>query len=928
MDKWNSGQPASNAENQIESGGCKSALEAADICLVSFFLDDACSILQATAPFYRRTGHSEEEFRAAFPSLQRLYIDYPADFASIKNTLNGAFVQGKPAAELTVRFPLRQGDCSWMQYSCTIAGAPSGGRPLCHAVLTDVTELVRQREEQKSLYEDKAHCFRWMMDEYVGNIYISDIETYELLYLNRPCCETLARPLDELIGQKCYEVIQGRTDPCPFCTNSCLTEEKFYEWEFDNPLLERTFMIKNRLINWNGHKARIELSHDMFSPEYKLAKKDREREAIVQTVPGGFARVTARDMRTILWYGADFLQLIGYTKEQFESELHSQCSYVHPEDMERAVVMMRDAKETGEKKIMETRILTRSGELRYLTLTLGYVSAKDSWDGIPSFYSVGIDVTPQRIERERQRQVLQDAMLSAQQASEAKTNFLSRMSHEIRTPLNAIIGMTTIAAASVDKPVKVEDCLQKINFSSKHLLMLINDVLDMSKIESNRMTIQSEAFDLLEVCNRFVSTVYAQAKAKNIEFKETIEHLSAQNLYVGDPLRLMQILLNLSSNAVKFTSPGGAIRFEVDLFASKGAVDTVRFTLSDTGIGMTQESIERIFQPFEQADASIAVRFGGTGLGMTITKNLVALMNGKIRVESEPEAGTTCIVDLPFQRMNGTREEPDFGEQGLRALVVDDEPSACTQAVSILERIRISAESTQSGEAALERIKETHRAGDDFNLCLVDWKMPDMDGVELTRRIRAYLGQDIPIVLISAYDYTEIEEEARAAGANGFVSKPLYPSSVYAAIKDAMERLPAQKPKTNAELPLAGKRLLLAEDNPINQEIAVELLRMHGAEVECAENGEEAVRLFTVSRPGYFDAVLMDVQMPVMDGHEAVRRIRASGHPAAAALPILALTANAFTDDILKAQSAGMNGHIAKPIDVSLLLDTLRKWMG
>ena len=915
---------ADERNKTLIAGGCSPALNALKTGIVCCLMDEDLTFLWGNSAFFSGVHCSEEEYRRLFRSLREYYAGYPEDFAALRKALS----QNSSNIELTVRLPMKPDGFTWVRLYGSVREDSAAGGLVLQAELAGIGPLIARQEDQNRLYQKKLQYFKWILEAFTGNVYISDMDTYELLYLNPASCETLGVPMERLVGRKCYEVIQGRNSPCPFCTNEKLREDSFYEWEFDNPLLGRTFMIKNRIIEWEGRRARIELSHDMFSTEYKLAKKDREREAMMRSIPGAFARVDARDFTTVLWYGADFLKVIGYTEEQFERELRRQITaYVAPEDMERLLTMMQKITTTGESIITDAQFITHSGETRYVTLTLTYASAADSWDGVPSFYSVAIDVTKERQEQRRQRQALEDAMRSAQQANEAKTSFLSRMSHEIRTPLNAIIGMTAIAAASVEKPDKVENCLAKINFSSKHLLMLIGDVLDMSKIESNRMSIQQEPFDLMEVLSSFVATVYAQAKEKNISFAEKIEHLDAHSAYVGDPLRLTQILLNLSSNALKFTPSGGAVRLGVDLISSKNAVDTIRFTLSDTGIGMTADAIERIFQPFEQADASIAGRFGGTGLGMTITKNLVTLMNGRIWVESEPGVGTICTVDLPLLQAGGAKDEPDFEARGLRALVVDDEQPACLRAVSILERIKISAESRQSGEAALERIKETHRAGDDFHLCLIDWKMPGMDGVELTRRIRAYLGQELPIVLISAYDYTEIEEEARAAGANAFISKPLYRSSVYAAIKNTLEQRPVSLPKNNAAKPLAGKRILLAEDNAVNQEIAMELLQMHGAEVECADNGEKAAAMFLASASGYFNGILMDIQMPVMDGYEAARRIRASDHPAAGTVPILALTANAFSDDVSKAQSAGMNGHIAKPIDVSLLIDTLRGWI-
>lgn len=539
-----------------------------------------------------------------------------------------------------------------------------------------------------------------------------------------------------------------------------------------------------------------------------------------------------------------------------------------------------------------------------------------------------ITVFSDRSEEIKAREALRNAMLSAQQANMAKSDFLSRMSHEIRTPLNAIIGMMTIAEAHIDEPVRVEDCLTKAVFSAKHLLMIINDVLDMSKIDSSKMVLQNEPFDIFEIVNSFVSTVYAQAKAKRIEFSETMEGFGENMTFVGDALRLNQILLNLSSNAVKFTPPGGKIHLAVTRLATKNKADILRFALSDTGIGMTQEAIGRIFQPFEQADASIAGRYGGTGLGMSITVNLVALMGGAIQVESEPGKGSTFIVDLPFPKGEENTREPDFENMGLSALIVDDEQSVCEQTVSLLEKIKIRAEWRLSGAEALSRFSELRRDGRSFDLCFIDWKMPDMDGVELTRRIRREIGEDVPIVLISAYDISEIEEEVRAAGVNGFLPKPLYRSSVYSVVKDAVEGKNGAVFLPGDERPLMGKCLLVAEDNEINQEVARMLLEDKGARVLCVNDGQKALDVFLASKSGEYDAILMDVQMPVLNGHETTRRIRTSIHPDAMSIPIIAVTANAFSDDISAALAAGMNAHVSKPLNVEQLCRVLADQIG
>lgn len=531
--------------------------------------------------------------------------------------------------------------------------------------------------------------------------------------------------------------------------------------------------------------------------------------------------------------------------------------------------------------------------------------------------------------KERQaNQALKDALVNAQKANNAKKDFLSRMSHEIRTPMNAIIGMTTIAAASIEDRSRVEDCLEKISYSSKHLLMLINDVLDMSRIESNRMRMSTEPFELFQFLNTFVSVVYPQASDKGVEFKEKTTGFSEHTTYLGDSFRLNQILLNLISNAVKFTPSGGTVSLEVTKLPSRGRKNKhwIRFIVSDTGIGMDEQGLSRLYTPFEQADASIAGKYGGSGLGMSITLNLVTLMGGYINVKSRLGEGTTFTVELPFEQSTVDLEPlRDDALEALDVLVADDEQDICEHTVLLLEKMKIHAEWVLSGSEAVERVVSAQVAGNGFDVCFIDWKMPDMDGVETTRHIREKVGPDTPIIIISAYDWSDIEEEARAAGVNAFIAKPMFQSSIYNAlvkVTNGAFGLAESKASTGGHS-LEGKRLLLAEDNALNMEIAETLLEMNGAVVEGVGNGQEAVDCFLRMKPGYFDAILMDVQMPVMDGCEAARQIRACGRADALHIPIIATTANAFAEDISTVMAAGMDAHIGKPLDIEQLCSIL-----
>lgn len=528
----------------------------------------------------------------------------------------------------------------------------------------------------------------------------------------------------------------------------------------------------------------------------------------------------------------------------------------------------------------------------------------------------------------QQRQALSDALENAHTASKAKSSFLSHMSHEIRTPMNAIIGMTTIALSKMDQPDRVAGCLGKIAEASRHLLHLINDVLDMSKIENGKLSICREQFSLPDCIRKLNDLVRPQAEERQLEFEIFQENVDEDEL-VGDLFRLNQILINIISNSLKFTPAHGRVSLTIKQLRKRDKQLRLAFVVADTGIGMSEEFLAHVYKPFEQASAGTAAKYGGTGLGMSITFNLISLLGGTIRVESDEGRGTTFTVELPFEYTGKTVERASDLPK-LKVLVTDDDHGTCEHAALLLEKMGLEASWCTSGREAVELVRKGCSSGAPFDVCLLDWKMPEMDGAETAKKIREAVGDDMLIIIISAYDWTPIEEKAREAGVNAFVGKPFFASTLYDALSGATRNTGKNKGKnqeTDTSCDLAGKRILLVEDNDFNREIAQEFLDMSHATVETAENGREAVDMFNASAPGYYDLVLMDVQMPLMDGYEATRAIRAASHADARKIPILAMTANAFSEDVANAMDSGMNDHIAKPIDVNDLFKMLRKYL-
>ena len=521
---------------------------------------------------------------------------------------------------------------------------------------------------------------------------------------------------------------------------------------------------------------------------------------------------------------------------------------------------------------------------------------------------------------------LEQARAEADRANRAKSEFLSNMSHDIRTPMNAIVGMTAIASTNAGNTVLVQDCLRKITLSSRHLLGLINDVLDMSKIESGKLSLNMDVVSLREVMEGIVGIVQPQIKAKRQQFDIHIHNILSENVY-SDSVRLSQVLLNLLSNALKFTPQGGSI--ELGLYQEPSPLGEwfvrTHLLVRDTGMGMTPEFQKRIFESFAREDNARVHKIEGTGLGMSIMKYIVDEMKGTIELHSEVDKGTEFHVTLDMKKTNVQDEQMRLPPWNI--LIVDDDEELCRTAAAALTEMGTTVDWTLDGASAVSMVEQQYSKGKDYHVILIDWKMPKMNGVETARRLREVLGEHVPVLLVSSYDWSEIEREAKLAGISGFIPKPLFKSTLFQGMKPFMEGGSSQGSGLEAGLSdFAGKRILLAEDNELNWEVASAVLEEFGFVLDWAENGLVCVDKFRNSAPGYYDLILMDVRMPVMNGYEATRAVRAMDRPDAS-IPIIAMTADAFSEDIHNCMECGMNAHVAKPLDIKVLIRLIQKYI-
>ncbi|MDO4197827.1 MAG: response regulator [Erysipelotrichaceae bacterium] len=629
-----------------------------------------------------------------------------------------------------------------------------------------------------------------------------------------------------------------------------------------------------------------------------------------------------------VYWSDEFRKMLGFKdKNDFPDELESWSDRLHPEDKESVLKEFYDTINdyTGNKTYdVKYRLMNNYGRYHWYHAA-GRLSRRS--DGTPRYYvGLFVDIT----DDVNKNKLLEDALAAAEAANHVKSDFLANMSHDIRTPMNGIIGMTAIAATHIDDKERVMESLHKITGASRHLLSLINEVLDMSKIESGKIDLNEEEFNLSELVDNMVTMIQPQVEAHKHDFRISIQNVTHEKV-IGDSLRMQQVFMNLMSNAVKYTPDGGIIKLTIEEKPSnKTNLGCFVFTFEDNGIGMSQEYLEHIFEPFTRAEDGRISGIQGTGLGMPIARNIVRMTGGDIEVKSKLDEGSTFTVTLYLKLQDDT--PIDYSEfKDLNVLVADDDKIACESACIMLNDIGMKAEGVLSGKEAVDKVVVHHNNLNDFFACILDWKMPDMDGVHTAKAIRQAVGPDVPIIIISAYDWSEIEQEARAAGVDAFISKPLFKSRLVRVFDNLINKEEEKEEASPLEdienMDFSGHKILLVEDNELNREIAVEILEMANLEVECANDGVEAVNMMTACPDDYYDLIFMDIRMPRMNGYEATRAIRSMDRAYAKRIPIIAMSANAFAQDVEESRNSGMNEHIAKPLDMGILAKTLNKWI-
>ncbi len=831
------------------------------------------------------------------------------------------------------------------------------GEEVISCFITDISDRVGREQELWRVSEENARRAHFLLGLYnsvpCGIVQFVTVPVPRILNINRRALE--------MYGYSEEEYFAGERDPFFFVQAKDLPRVQgavaglfqgggraAYERELLCPDGRKLWInvIMEKVLNADG----IEVVQAIFTDitATKKLRMEREQEQLQEN----------RSLRAAVSSAYQLILRVNLTRDWYDS--FSESSYIRPiprsgKFSELVTEAVSDVVEGYRQDFIST--FSPKGLLEHFLTGENEVyleHPRQGADGLPHWLSLhGIrveapdDVTciimikvldELRAEKARQEQILRDALSAAESANRAKSDFLSRMSHDIRTPMNAIIGMSAIGQLKAGDPGRIQDCFRKIDASSRYLLSLLNDILDMARIESGKMSLECAPFDLAELIEQIDGMIFSQAEEAGITY-EVYHTEPLARRYVGDALRINQILMNLLSNALKFTPSGGRIHVRIRECGRERGLSHVEFTVEDSGVGMAPEFIQKVFLPFEQENAGVARNKAGSGLGLSIVFSLVQLMGGAINVTSEKGRGSSFVVTLPLEPADKDQDAEERRKSrellmGLHVLVVDDDILVGEQVTMIMNGIGAKSLWVDSGFKAVEAVRSAIESGSSYDVALVDWKMPGMDGIETTRRIRELVGPDTTIIIISAYDWSCIETEARTAGADYFISKPLFHFSLCHTLQQLHIGRPSigeisASPAIPVHTPIRWKdrRVLLVEDNELNMEIARSLLEMRGLQVDGAKNGDIAVRMFAESSAGHYHGVLMDIRMPVMDGLEATRRIRALSRPDASTVPIVAMSANAFSEDKKCAIDTGMNDYLVKPLELDELFATLEKWL-